>query len=148
MAAKFRFEPCPECCEEQPPSCAGCIEGTAPNQFQVTISGLGDGWMCKCSELNGTFIVDYNPYDDKCRWTYSAPSSECDTPPHTPTLEVMYYGFSQFFVRWVDSIDYSIVMWQWSVSEPIDCDLDADVPFFSQDSRKCTGTPTCHLTAL
>lgn len=53
----------PTCCCQPSVECGGCLAGTAPAQFQVSISGASGGFNANCCTdcdgLNNTFSLDY-----------------------------------------------------------------------------------------
>jgi hypothetical protein len=72
MPGLFRFEPCPECCDEP---CGTCLDGLFPEQFEVVIDGIVNGSSCStCDYLNDTFILTRTLVGPSgCGWAYVFP---------------------------------------------------------------------------
>ncbi len=66
---KIVFGPCTNgCCEEEPRPCEVCQSGTFVEQFQVTISGVGDNGCSDCEKANGVFVCDYESAEGGEGW--------------------------------------------------------------------------------
>jgi hypothetical protein len=160
MAAKFKFEPCPTCCEED--LCTHCT-GAIPAQMQLVISGIvaKSPVVCgDCDGLNGTFVLDRetgttwgSPDGGKCLWSYYPPSPICTYD----MLHVDLYGTgSNTFIEvyWRDRIPGSTEVIRWFKtyvgSAKIGCDSFSAVALtFNLGGTKCNGSSSsCLLTSL
>ena len=65
-----RFQPCVGPCCEEGVVCNQCLNNLAPEQLEVTVTGVTSG-LCNCSSLNGTFVLDWQG-GYSCTWCVSA----------------------------------------------------------------------------
>lgn len=72
---------CPECCDVPDVIC-GCCDGL-PASYSVDLGATGFGPEpvdgCDCTEITGTFVMDFQAQDRMvCQWRIDSESMECD----------------------------------------------------------------------
>lgn len=144
MAGKFRFEPCPSCCE-----CDAC-DGPLPSAWEVTISGVLQDPVnpcANCSDLNGTYLIDERTAGS-CTWSLAFPSSVCG-------FDHLYLSIYESVSGWVITVEVrgSGVYFNWSknygVGTKPSCSTltDEALPDTGRNiSARCYGG-TCTITA-
>ena len=97
MAGKFKFDACPECCEEETPVCtitAGDCLGEMPDAMIVDlgVGGLSDSGCSQCDEILGEFEVasTYTPVNPDCAWQYAA-KGMCGTYEADLTIDLFRF---------------------------------------------------------
>ena len=129
------------CCA---PECEHC-DGDLPSQYQVVIASLANGNCGSCTSINGTYVLDYV---GDCVWEYVFPSNFCN---YEKVQVVVGFGGTHFDVRvkCVLSSDCLDIVWRDAISTPIDCTAYSNTAVtLNQNIFYCSGSPTCHVTAL
>lgn len=146
----------PSCCGKIP--CGFCTHATGPEEWSVTIAGLGDG-CCTCSTFNDTFIL--SPHLVACYWfieTWEGGGGPCDQVSGVG-LHVAANTITVSLVRVVGPPN--AVVWEETYDGDPDClsFSGENIPYSSHVAADCCGVPsgaccddaatsTCEITAL
>ena len=149
MAAKFRFEPCPSCCE---PPCTTCQEGTAPASLQIVIAGITNTFCFACGNLNGTFVLTQRT-TGICLWSYTLSPSVCSGLQFLGAEIYQSSGHYWLEVSWGGGSPISLgdAWWLLDLGTSVpDCGFnDVAVPHVGHILIGCSdASATCHVTAL
>lgn len=147
----------PCCC---PTSVCRWCNNSIPNQVEVVISGVLNRSCGTCTNVNGTFVLDY--YGEvlatpggsawMCEWFYTLPSAIC---PYNYLMFTISSGVYDLILcenkPWTGAGDWQ-AYFRLNTSQPFDCEnIDDDLPsvWTSHDMFECESTHgTCHVTAL
>jgi len=134
------------CCTKCDSACAYCTTGYGPQEWQVVIAGIVDGFCGDCDALgglNGTYVLSFK--QAACEWRYVMPGAPCG------------YGLLSVNIR----LNGVLEVWFWDYNRMLEfekdfgdsvpcCDLvDEDIPYVGDATGHCDGSSaTCTLTAL
>ena len=104
----------PCCCEAC--SCSNCDSGTAPNEYQVVITGVTNQSCSDCANENTTWILQCV---SECRW-------EATGPVLCSSATTKYLEFQTGAARIFISNTVRDVIWLKSYTFPIDCQLSGE----------------------
>ena len=142
--------PCPDCCGT---NCIHCQTGTAPNQYQIVVAGVGNASCSDCGDFNATWVVDFAGIDGHpCLWTYTLSSTICTATilsieffnPGSPQNGSVLVAFevSLFGTRALHFLKTNVF------GAPMDCELSSFSVGGPASSQCNISGATCTVTAL
>ncbi len=117
--------------------CGHCV--TVPNQYQVSLPGVGNVSCTDCGNLDGAVLT----YVDTCSWR-SQPALYCNPPGEDVAFSILNGGILGQLDFGVDNVTYQADTTNWDCQTPLTLNL-ATTP----TNLNCTGYPaTATLTPV
>ena len=134
--------------------CIVCTSSASAEQYQIDISGVGNGTCADCDTFNGTWVVTRGAsrcgVANGCNWDYITPDM-CGGENTCIAMVINSNGLGTYFIIVTGGISGfapGIQYQDTSMSQPTCSTFSAKNIAFSSNGPNCANTSTCSVTAL